>query len=74
MVGELPDHELQRVEWIVRAILEDDPVLWSLGTAAEDDEDETEAEQRAIAEAEEDVREGRLRTHDEVWERLLPGE
>lgn len=48
---DLDRSDLFRVELYVRAILEDDPVLWSLATAPEDDEPVTDEERRAIEES-----------------------
>jgi predicted transcriptional regulator len=66
----LPHVDLTRVDWFVRSILHDDPLLMSLATAPEDDEPECETDQAAIDEAEEDIRLGRVIPHEQVMKEI----
>jgi hypothetical protein len=57
LVDQLPEAALKALEeWLA----EYDPVLWALLTAPEDDEPETEEERKAMAEAYEDLKAGRV--------------
>ena len=69
----LDDEGILRVDWFIKAILEDDPVLMSLASAREDDEPETEEERRAVEEAKAEIEAGEWLTHEEV-RRLWLGE
>ena len=62
----LDDEGILRVDWFIKAILEDDPVLMSLASAPEDDEPETEEERRAVEEALKEVEAGLSIPHEEV--------
>ena len=71
LVDRLPECEWEVSYWVLLAHLkEHDPLLWRLMTAPEDDEEETEEERIAVAEAEEDIKAGRLLTQEEVEEYL----
>jgi hypothetical protein len=67
----LDDEGILRVDWFIKAILEDDPVLMSLASAPEDDEPETEEERRAVAEAMKEVEAGLSIPHEEARRQLL---
>lgn len=59
------------LHWVLLAHLkEHDPLLWRLMTAPEDDEEETEEERIAVAEAEEDIKAGRTVSFEEVKRRF----
>ena len=71
LVDHLPECEWEVSYWVLLAHLKQhDPFLWRLMTAPEDDEEETEEERLAVEEAMEDVRAGRLISHEELEERL----
>lgn len=50
---------------------DDDPVLKALRDAPPDDEPLTEEDVAALEEAYEDLAQGRVFSHEEVWRRLL---
>ncbi len=64
LLDSIPDNELTAAATSLRPLV--DPVLWSLLTAPIDDEPETEEERTAIAEADEDIRQGRLIAHEDI--------
>ncbi len=64
LLDTIPDHELTTAATALKPLV--DPVLWSLLTAPIDDEPETEEERTAIAEADEDIRQGRLIAHEDI--------
>lgn len=66
LVDTLPDSEIDEAERYLRALQTDDPVLRTLLTAPLDDEPETDEERAAVAEAYEDVRQGRLVSMEEI--------
>jgi uncharacterized coiled-coil DUF342 family protein len=67
LVDQLPEAAIKTLEgWLA----EYDPVLWALLTAPEDDEPETEEERKAMAEAYEDLKAGRLVSLEEVKREL----
>ena len=57
LVERLPEEQVDTMHRILLA-LSGDPVLYSLLTAPEDDESETEEERRAVAEARASIRRG----------------
>lgn len=69
----LDDEGILRVDWFVKAILEDDPVLMSLASAREEDEPLTEEDLQALAESDAEMEKGEYLTHEEV-RRLWLGE
>lgn len=73
LIDELPDKELAAVRSYLRylAAVARDPVLRALVNAPIDDESETEEERRAVEEAKQDLRAGRVISHEEVRRRLL---
>jgi hypothetical protein len=64
---ELP---IEEVQWLIGALRERDPVLYSLFTAPEDDEPETDEERAAVAKAREDIAAGRVMTTAELRRKL----
>ena len=71
LVDHLPQCEWEVSYWVLLAHLKQhDPLLWRLMTAPEDDEEETEEERLAVAEPEEDIKAGRLISHEEVKNRF----
>ena len=64
LLDTIPDHELTTAATALEPLV--DPALWSLLTAPIDDEPETEEERTAIAEADEDIRQGRLIAHEDI--------
>ena len=74
LVDRLPDCEVGVIYWVVLAHLKKhEPLIWTLMTAPSEDEDygeESEEERLATEEAEEDMREGRWYTLEEVKQRL----
>ena len=72
LVDRLPEGELPAVRSYLRYVAEVaiDPVLRTLLNAPLDDEPETEAERRAVAEAKEDLAAGRVLTTEEVKREL----
>ena len=64
LLDTIPDDELTTAATALKPLV--DPGLWSLLTAPIDDEPETEEERTAIAEADEDIRQGRLIAHDDI--------
>ena len=64
LLNTIPDNELTAAATSLRPLV--DPVLWSLLTAPIDAEPETEEERTAIAEADEDIRLGRLIAHEDI--------
>ena len=71
LVDWLPECEWEVSYWVLLAHLKrHDPMLWRLMTAPEDDEEETEEERLAVEEAEEDIKAGRLISHEEVKKRF----
>lgn len=69
----LDDEGILRVDWFVKAILEDDPVLMSLASARVVDEPLTEEDLQALAESDAEMERGEYLTHEEV-RRLWLGE
>ena len=67
LADELP---IEEVQWLIDAMRERDPVLYSLFTAPEDDEPETEEERAAVARARADIAAGRVMTTAEVRRKL----
>jgi hypothetical protein len=65
LVDALPDAEVDAAERYLAA-LQSDPMLRALLTAPTDDEPETDEERAAVAEAEEDVRQGRVVSMEEI--------
>ena len=71
LVDRLPECEWEVSYWVLLAHLkEHDPLLWRLMTAPEDDEEETEEERIAVAEAREDMKAGNWISQDELENRL----
>jgi hypothetical protein len=66
LVDALPDAALNDAARYLEALGTADPVLRALLLAPEDDEPETDEERAAVAEAEEDVRQGRLVSMEEI--------
>jgi hypothetical protein len=75
LVDGLPEQEvhvaLRFVEYLRET--EEDPVLKALREAPLDDEPVTEEDLKALEEAWEDVRQGRVVSHEEVRRRVLEG-
>ncbi len=74
MIDFLPDSILEASgQAFLDFLKKEDPVLFALLTAPEDDEPETEEERAAVDEVLEDIRTGRaeLISHDEVVKRLM---
>ena len=74
MIDFLPDSILEASgQAFLDFLKKEDPVLFALLTAPEDDEPETEEERTAVDEVLEDIRTGRaeLIPHDEVVKRLM---
>jgi hypothetical protein len=74
MIDFLPDSILEASgQAFLDFLKKEDPVLFALLTAPEDDEPETEEERAAVDEVLEDIRTGRaeLIPHDEVVKRLM---
>ena len=69
MVDALPEEDVPAAEKALESVRLE-RVRRALAEAPEDDEPLTEAEREAIQEAEEDVRAGRLVSHEEVKRRL----
>lgn len=73
LVEDLPESEvyaaLRFVEYLRRS--DDDPVLKALRDALPDDEPLTEEDLAALQEAYEDLRQGRVVSHEEARRRLL---
>lgn len=76
LVEDLPEAEihaaLRFVEYLRQS--DDDPVLKALRDAPPDDEPLTEEDVAALEEAWEDVRQGRLVSHEEVRRQILGGD
>lgn len=76
LVEDLPESEvhaaLRFVEYLRYS--EDDPVLKALQDAPPDDEPLTEEDVTALEEAWEDVRQGRLISHEEIRRQVLDGD
>ena len=76
LVEHLPEPEvhaaLRFVEYLRQS--EDDPVLRALRDAPPDDEPLTEEDIAALEEAWEDVRQGRLISHEEIRRQVLGGD
>ncbi|MBI4339529.1 MAG: hypothetical protein HY680_06205 [Chloroflexi bacterium] len=71
LIGQLPESELLAAHrYLCYLRDEGDPFLRALKNAPIDDEPETEEERKAVAEAWEDVRAGRVFTLDEVKREL----
>ena len=68
LVEELSEEEVPAAEKALEGLRH--PALRALAHAPADDEPVTEADRRAMEEAEEDVRAGRLIPHEEVKRRL----
>ena len=72
LIDTLPEDELQAaLRFLERLGTEDVTPLWSLRDAPADDEPLTEDDEAALAEAEQDLTEGRIVTHAEARRRLL---
>ena len=68
----LPECEWEAVHWTLAAHTKrHNPWLWKMMTLPEDDEEETEEERLAVEEAKEDLRAGRVYTHEEAMKRIL---
>lgn len=76
LVDNLPEQEvhvaLRFVEYLRET--EEDPVVKALREAPPDDEPVTEEDLKVLEEAWEDVRQGRVVSHEEVQRRALGGE
>ena len=70
LADELP---IEEVQWLIDAMRERDPVLYSLFTAPEDDEPETDEERAAVAVAREQSDRGEMIPDQELWRRLGHG-
>lgn len=72
LVEELPESELGAAERYLEylRLAATDPVLHAFLTAPEDDEPESDEERAAVAEAVEDMKEGRVLSLDEVKREL----
>ncbi|MBI4312596.1 MAG: hypothetical protein HY681_12565 [Chloroflexi bacterium] len=67
LIDQLPESELVAAHrYLCYLRDEGDPLLRALLNAPEDDEPETEEERRAVAEAWEDYKAGRVLSHEEV--------
>lgn len=68
LIDELPEGDLPIALRLLEGLRcgEDDPVLRALLLAPLDDEPETDAEQAAVAEADEDLKHGRTVSMDEI--------
>jgi hypothetical protein len=66
LIETLPNAALAQAERYLTALQTDDPVMRTILTAPVDDEPETEEERAAVAEAYEDVRQGRLVSMEEI--------
>ena len=67
LIDRMPESSSGRVEEYLKYIVETgDPVLAALKAAPVDDEPETEEERAAVNEAREDVRAGRLVSHEDI--------
>ena len=72
LIDTLPEDELQAaLRFLEHLGTEDLMPLWSLSDAPADDEPLTENDEAALAEAEQDLTEGRIVTHAEARRRLL---
>ena len=72
LIDELPEGDLPTAERMLCNLGETtDPVLKALMAAPWDDEPETEEERKAVEEAEEDVKAGRVVSHEEARRQLL---
>jgi predicted transcriptional regulator len=72
LIDSLPEDELQAaLRFLEHLGTEAVEPHWSLGDAPADDEPFTAADEAALAEAEEDLAEGRIVTHNEARRRLL---
>ena len=69
----VPDGELWRVEYFFEYLRTGDTMLRTLCLAPYDDEPVTPEEEAAVAEAWEDVKAGRVVSHEEARRRLLGG-
>jgi len=73
LVDDLDEHDLPIAERLLRALRdtggESDPFLQALANAPFDDEPETEEERAAVAEARQELLEGRGIPHEEVKRR-----
>lgn len=71
LVDTLPESEHPTAVRVLEALARiADPVRWALDHAPADDEPESEEERAAVAEAYEDVKAGRLVSHEEVKREL----
>jgi len=73
LIDELPEGELPAAQRFLEGLQSGshDPLLEALLQAPWDDEPETEEERAAVAEAHEDLRAGRVVSHEEARRRLL---
>jgi hypothetical protein len=72
LIDTLPEDELQvAIQFLEHLGTEDVEPLWSLSDAPADDEPFTADDEAALAEAEKDLIEGHVVTHDEARRRLL---
>ena len=63
----LPEYEWESVHWTLAVLTKrHNPSWWRMLTLPEDDEEETEEERLAVEEAREDIKTGRLISHEEV--------
>ncbi|MBI4545729.1 MAG: hypothetical protein HY703_11080 [Gemmatimonadetes bacterium] len=71
LVDELPESEHPTAVRVLEALARlADPVRWALDHAPPEDETISADEQAAVAEAREDVRTGRISTHEEIKREL----
>jgi|SRR6266540_1347068 len=72
LVEELPESEVSAAERYLAylRLAREDPVLHTILTAPEDHEQETDEERAAVAEAREDLKEGRVVSLDEAKREL----
>lgn len=67
----LPEWEWEAVHWTLAAHTKrHNPSWWRMLTLPEDDEEETEEERLAVEEGNEDIKAGRLISHEEVKEKF----
>jgi hypothetical protein len=72
LIDTLPEDGLQvALRFLEHLETEDTTSLWSLSNAPVDDEPLTSDDEAALAEADSDLTEGRVVTHDEARRRLL---
>ncbi len=69
LLDRLSDAELEIVARMLRGLAAPDSLDAFLASCPIDDEEETEEERTAVAEAREDVRQGRVVSHEELIQR-----